>query len=214
MQKPKSPTAGSALAPRCFALDDASAATSSRALTTPSHHNGASSLPVPFGFPSRSTDSNYASSSVSSGAGAGAQSPAALAAERADKIYQSAMATAKQPGSQLLMTGFMLWMSGNALQIFSIMTLGMALFQPLQRLFEVNNTFAKYNTAPAAPGDARAASVSLLVPKLVWIALNVAGVALALYKARAMGLVPSWEELITPTPAVPAAAVLTVLTDL
>jgi hypothetical protein len=47
------------------------------------------------------------------------------------------MALATAPGKQLFMTMFMLWMSGSSLQIFSIMMLGMAFWQPLQKIFSV-----------------------------------------------------------------------------
>ncbi len=47
-------------------------------------------------------------------------------------MYQSAMAIATAPGKQLFMTAFMLYMSGNTLQIFSIMMLVCSLL-PLSR---------------------------------------------------------------------------------
>ena len=100
----------------------------------------------------------------------------------ADLVHASAMNTALAPGKQLLMTAFMLWMSGNTLQIFSIMMLGMALYQPLQRIFNVQQEFARY---------AGNAGVSLLWPQLVFVACNVAGVGLALYKCQSMGLLPT-----------------------
>ena len=103
-------------------------------------------------------------------------------AKTADLVYQSAMNTALAPGKQLLMTAFMLWMSGNTLQIFSIMMLGMALYQPVQRIFAVQTEFARYG------GNA---GVNLLLPQLVFVACNVAGVGLALYKCQSMGLLPT-----------------------
>ena len=101
----------------------------------------------------------------------------------ADLVYQSAMNTALAPGKQLLMTAFMLWMSGNTLQIFSIMMLGMALYQPLQRMVNVQAEFARYGGHGAA--------VSLLWPQVVFVACNLAGVGLALYKCQSMGLLPT-----------------------
>ena len=75
------------------------------------------------------------------------------------------MSLATAPGKQFLMTMFMLWMSGNSLQIFSIMMLGMAFWQPLQKLLSVNKEFARFE-----------GRTDLTLPKLVFIVLNVAAV--------------------------------------
>ena len=48
------------------------------------------------------------------------------------------MDIAKAPGRNLLMTAFMLWMSGSTVNIFSIMITVMYLFNPLKALFQVN----------------------------------------------------------------------------
>lgn len=85
---------------------------------------------------------------------------------QAKLIEKSAMNVAMAPGSQLFMTGFMLWMSGSALGIFSIMTLGMALFQPIRRLFGVSTAFARYKDS----------KVDLTKPKLIFIGLNLLGI--------------------------------------
>lgn len=50
----------------------------------------------------------------------------------------AAWATAVAPLQQLLMTGLMLWLSGNSLQIFSIFMLAMAFWQPFSRILNVN----------------------------------------------------------------------------
>lgn len=101
--------------------------------------------------------------------------------KHADLLYKSAMAQATAPGKQLLMTAFMLWMSGNSLQIFSIMMLGMAMWTPLSEMLSVGTRFARY-----AHGG-----VDLTVPKLTFIAMNLAGLALGLYKCNSMGLLPT-----------------------
>lgn len=91
------------------------------------------------------------------------------------------MNIATSPGKQVLMTAFMLWMSGSSLQIFSIMMLSMAFWQPLQKLFNVQKAFARY----------QGTEIDLLLPKLVYILLNLAGVGVALWKANALGLLPT-----------------------
>ena len=130
-------------------------------------------------FPSGFLSGDHSDSSSSSSSSA-SSSPAVLS-KTADLVYASAMNTATAPGKQLLMTAFMLWMSGNSLQIFSIMMLGMAFWQPLQRLMSVQAEFARYASS----------NVNVTVPKLVFLACNVAGVALALYKSNSMGLLPT-----------------------
>lgn len=104
------------------------------------------------------------------------------------------MGIATSPGKQMLMTGLMLWMSGNSLQIFSIMMLGMAFWTPIQKLMTVNSAFARF----------RDSGVDLIMPKLIYIALNLAGMGLALYKCNSLGLLPTspadWVQMRTVQP--------------
>lgn len=51
--------------------------------------------------------------------------------ERAQKEAE-ALKIAMAPGGGLLSTGFMLWMSGSTIQIFSIMMIGMAFTNPIK----------------------------------------------------------------------------------
>jgi hypothetical protein len=101
--------------------------------------------------------------------------------KQADLLYKSAMALATAPGKQLMMTAFMLWMSGNTLQIFSIMMLGMALWTPIGEIFNLKTRFARYADS----------GVDLTLPKLTFIAMNLAGLGVALYKCNTMGLLPT-----------------------
>lgn len=93
---------------------------------------------------------------------------------------KQAMTMATAPGSNLLMTGFMLWMSGNTINLFSMMFTGMALFNPLKAIFTVNSTFEKLNDG----------QVDLLLPKLIYCALQLLALGIALYKCGTMGLLP------------------------
>jgi hypothetical protein len=79
------------------------------------------------------------------------------------------------------MTCFMLWMSGNSLQIFSIMMLGMALWTPVQEIMNVHQRFSRFAES----------SVSMLLPKMTFLAIHTAGLALGLYKCHTMGLLPT-----------------------
>lgn len=98
-----------------------------------------------------------------------------------EKIKASAMAVATAPGKQLLMNCFMMWMSGSSLQIFSIMMICMGLWGPLQKIANINQEFARY----------AASKVDLTMPKLVFIALNLLGTGIALYKCQTLGLLPT-----------------------
>lgn len=96
-------------------------------------------------------------------------------------IMKSAMGVATAPGKQLMMTCFMLWMSGNTLQIFSIMMLCMSFWNPLSAIFSVNSKFQRYADS----------GVNLLNPKIVFVLCNLVGLGIASYKASNMGLMPS-----------------------
>lgn len=101
--------------------------------------------------------------------------------KHADLIYKSAMSMATAPGKQLFMTMFMLWMSGNTLQIFSIMMLSIAMWTPLSEILNIATRFARYADS----------GVDLTLPKLTFIGLNLCGLAVGLYKCQTMGLLPT-----------------------
>jgi hypothetical protein len=169
------PASSKDISRRRWNLDSSSSSqSSSSSALTASSLLASKDLTFPSGFLSGDYSADAASGSSSAAAAANVEKTAAL-------VYQSAMSTATAPGKQLLMTAFMLWMSGNSLQIFSIMMLGMALYQPLQRLLNVSAEFRRY----------QGSEVNVLLPKLVFCLCNAAGVALALYKCNAMGLLPT-----------------------
>jgi hypothetical protein len=83
------------------------------------------------------------------------------------------------PSKQLPMNGIMMYMSGNSLQIFSIMMLFKG---PIQGLINTNAAFAKYET-PSTRGR-------LVVVKLVYVLMQFLLLALGIWKVNAMGLLP------------------------
>eukprot|EP00457_Paulinella_chromatophora_P015885 gb/GEZN01016579.1/.p1 GENE.gb/GEZN01016579.1/~~gb/GEZN01016579.1/.p1 ORF type:complete len:223 (-),score=37.50 gb/GEZN01016579.1/:107-775(-) len=107
-----------------------------------------------------------------------------------EMIKGQAMATARAPVQQLFMTCMMLWMSGSTLQIFSIMMLSMAIWTPVQALFNVNKVFERFVSS----------GVDLVVPKLIYIAINFAGIGVGLYKMNTLGLLPSASDWLTDLP--------------
>ncbi|KAJ1410286.1 TMEM85/ER membrane protein complex subunit 4 [Sesbania bispinosa] len=124
---------------------------------------------------------------------------------------QKAWEVAQAPFKNLLMMGFMMWMAGNTVHLFSIGITFSALWQPISALqsgwkklaggasvfkgmegmflsiccdsfsFTMDDMFEPYK-------DSR---VELLGPKLLFIALNLGGLALGVWKLNALGLLPT-----------------------
>ena len=82
------------------------------------------------------------------------------------------MQIAMAPGKNMLMTGFMMYMSGSAVQIFSIMITTMALLNPLKAMMSITSTFV----------SVEGPMVDLMTPKLVFIGMNCIALCMALYK--------------------------------
>lgn len=80
------------------------------------------------------------------------------------------------------MQGIMMYMSGNSLQIFSIMMVFMLFKGPIQGLINTNAAFAKYET-PATRGR-------LVGVKAVYVLMQLVLLALGIWKVNGMGLLP------------------------
>ncbi|KDN39926.1 DUF1077-domain-containing protein [Tilletiaria anomala UBC 951] len=85
------------------------------------------------------------------------------------------------PAKNLPMNAFMLYMSGNTVQIFSMMAVSMLFQTPVKGIATTQQTFARF----ASP------SHSLLLPKIVFILCHLAAVALGIWKCWSMGLLPT-----------------------
>uniref|UniRef100_A0A2P2LP38 ER membrane protein complex subunit 4 n=1 Tax=Rhizophora mucronata TaxID=61149 RepID=A0A2P2LP38_RHIMU len=94
---------------------------------------------------------------------------------------QKAWEVAQAPFKNLLMMGFMMWMAGNTVHLFSIGITFSALWQPINALRAVGNVFEPYKNS----------KVDLLGPKLLFIALNLGGLALGVWKLNTLGLLPT-----------------------
>jgi len=92
-----------------------------------------------------------------------------------------AMETAQGQGRSLLMNIFMMWMAGNSIHIFPIMMVGMALWTPISAMMNMKTAFAKFE----GPG------VNLILPKLMYAAIHIAGISAGIYKCSNLGLVPN-----------------------
>ncbi|KAJ6828836.1 ER membrane protein complex subunit 4 [Iris pallida] len=94
---------------------------------------------------------------------------------------QKAWEVAQAPVKNLFMLGFMMWMAGSTVHLFSIGITFSALLQPLSALQGVGKVFEPYK-------DSR---VDTLAPKLLFIALNLAGLSLGVWKLNTLGLLPT-----------------------
>ena len=115
----------------------------------------------------------------------------AVKAERRSAFSKSAMAVAMSQIQQVGMGAFTMWMFvGNRLNIWSVFFLMQMGTGPFRNLMSTNSIFSRFED----PG------VDLLVPKLIYVAINLVGCAFFFYKLRVMGLMPitssDWVSLI------------------
>ncbi|UKZ73918.1 hypothetical protein TrVFT333_001572 [Trichoderma virens FT-333] len=112
---------------------------------------------------------------------------------QAQKAWEVALA----PVKGLPMTAIMMYMSGNSLQIFSIMMVFMAFKNPIVGLMSTNQAFERFQT------DSN--SGQILQTKLVYVAMQFLALAVGIWKINSMGLLPTtrsdwmmWENLREP----------------
>lgn len=94
------------------------------------------------------------------------------------KAWELAIAPAKQ----LPMNAIGMYMSGNSLQIFSIMMVFMLFKNPIQAILNIQNVFARF--------ESTGTKQNMLLVKLVYVATNLLAVGLGLWKVNGMGLLP------------------------
>jgi hypothetical protein len=138
------------------------------------------------------------------------QQEQALAAKR----QKMAMSIALQPGQQIAMQAFMMYMSGNQLNMFSINVTSMAIISPLTAIFSIDQVFRKVQHDSTTDD----ANDMLQIPKLIYLALNLAFLCVGLYKMSSMRLLPTtsadwiskieWKEMIESTSIPPDNMIL------
>jgi len=101
--------------------------------------------------------------------------------DNTDLKLKKAWEVAKGPGKSIFMTAFMLWMAGSGVNIFSIMITLYAIMNPVKAILGTNSMFTKFEDSKH----------SLILTKLVYIALNLLSVSFAVYKCSSMGLLPT-----------------------
>lgn len=100
-----------------------------------------------------------------------------------------AMSIAISPGKQIAMNGFMLWMSGKHLNIFSISITTMAIMNPVKGILSVPNAFRSCEDPDG--------KVDLTSSKALFVLMNLLWLGVGLYKMATMKLLPltsaDWE---------------------
>ena len=94
------------------------------------------------------------------------------------KAWEVAIAPAKS----LPMNAIGMYMSGNSLQMFSIMMVFMLFKNPIQSVFNMNNILNRFKTEGTKD--------KIMLVKLVYIATNLLALGLGIWKVNAMGLLP------------------------
>ena len=106
-------------------------------------------------------------------------------------FVQKAWEFAKSPMSQLPMFLFIFWMTGSSLSIYTIMFTVQFATAPVKAIFNVMESFKQFETK----------GLSLVLPKLLFIACNCVTIGLAAYKFGNMGILPilptDWAGLFT-----------------
>ena len=80
------------------------------------------------------------------------------------------------------MNAIMMYMSGNTLQIFSMMMVFTLFKNPFQALLQTNQIFARYET--------EGTKGKMWMVKLTYVAMNLVALGLGIWKVNGMGLLP------------------------
>ncbi|KAI5463447.1 hypothetical protein BGZ63DRAFT_353977 [Mariannaea sp. PMI_226] len=105
-------------------------------------------------------------------------------AEEMDTLkLKKAWEVALAPVKALPMTAIMMYMSGNSLQIFSIMMVFMAFKNPLMGLMSTNQAFERFHTENN--------SAQMLQVKFVYVAMQLVALGVGVWKVNGMGLLPT-----------------------
>ncbi|KAF2877294.1 hypothetical protein BDV95DRAFT_481435 [Massariosphaeria phaeospora] len=137
-----------------------------------------SPLPDPPGYTASLTRKERAQSSKVA-AVRKAPTPEEMDTLKMKKAWELAIAPAKQ----LPMSAIGMYMTGNTLQIFSIFMIFTLFKTPVMAVAGLQRTFAPFDT----PGT----SGRLIGVKLVYILMNLVGLALGIWKVNQMGLLPT-----------------------
>jgi len=136
----------------------------------------AGSIPDPPGY---STSKSLTGKQKSQATGRKAPTPEETATLKLKKAWEIALAPAKQ----LPMQAIMGYMSGNSLQIFSIMMVFMLFKNPIQAITQTNQAFSKFESPETRS--------QMLGVKALYVLMQCLLLALGVYKVNSMGLLPT-----------------------
>ncbi|RMY46218.1 hypothetical protein D0865_09416 [Hortaea werneckii] len=145
--------------------------------TAPPTPKPKTAIPDPPGFTS-STKTTKSSNKTTSTAARKPPSPEEMDTLKLKKAWEMAIAPAKS----LPMNAFGMYMTGNSLQIFSIMMVFMLFKTPITALLNVQGTFARLETE----GN----KSQMVMVKLAFIGCNLLALGLGIWKVNGMGLLP------------------------
>lgn len=108
---------------------------------------------------------------------------------------QKAWDLALSPAKQIPMQAFMMWMSGNGVQIFSVMMVYMLIKGAITSTLSVNQVFKSFMPQPTSstgnPPTMGQSTYDLKFQKLSFITFQLGLLGLGLYKVNTMGLLPT-----------------------
>lgn len=107
-----------------------------------------------------------------------APTPEEMDSLKLKKAWELALAPAKQ----LPMNAIGMYMTGNSLQIFSIMMVFMLFKAPVLAIFNIQGTFQKL--------ESDGIKEQMILVKLAFIGCNLLALALGIWKVNGMGLLP------------------------
>ncbi|KAJ0118934.1 hypothetical protein J7T55_013190 [Diaporthe amygdali] len=146
----------------------------------PPYRSKASGIPDPPGFPSQApTSKKQRDASKDTKIQPRKQAtPEEMDTLKLKKAWEVALA----PVKNLPMTAIMMYMTGNSLQIFSIMMVFMAFKNPIAGLLGTNQALERFET------DTN--KTKMLQVKLAYVAMQLVALAVGIWKVNAMGLLP------------------------
>jgi hypothetical protein len=171
-------------------LVDLSPSSSSAATTTAPTKSKALIFPDPPGFPSSTTlqtrptkQSNKSNTAIIPASNAAVTPRKPPTPEEMDQLkLKKAWELALAPAKQLPMNAIGMYMSGNSLQIFSIMMVMMLFKGPITAMFNINSTFQRLESE----GNRQ----QMILVKLAFVGCNLLALALGIWKVNGMGLLP------------------------
>ncbi|KAI9307201.1 hypothetical protein BJ944DRAFT_262318 [Cunninghamella echinulata] len=110
------------------------------------------------------------------------------------------------PAKSIPMNAVMIYMSGNGVQIFSVMITAMLFINPIKAIMTIGQTFERFETKGSTQPGA-----DLLLAKLTFIGLHLLTICLGIYKLNGMGLLPTttsdWLAFLPPKQVIEYASI-------